>query len=46
MISNAEFDALAGGLKATLDQLKVPSREQDELLKIVGSTRADIVEKK
>jgi hemoglobin len=46
MITDAEFDALAGDLKATLDKFKVPAREQAELLKIVGSTRADIVEKK
>ena len=44
-ISNAEFDALAGDLKATLDQFKVPAKEQGELLAIVGSTRGDIVDK-
>jgi hemoglobin len=46
MITNAEFDALAGDLKATLDKFKVPQKEQQELLKIVGSTRGEIVEKK
>ena len=46
MISQAEFDALAGDLKATLDKFKVPAKEQDELLKIVASTAPDIVEKK
>lgn len=45
-ITDAEFDALAADLKATLDKFKVPAREQMELLKIVGSTRGDIVEKK
>lgn len=45
-ITDAEFDAIAGDLKATLDKFNVPAKEQDELLKIVGSTRADIVEKK
>jgi hemoglobin len=44
-ITDAEFDALAGDLKATLDKFKVPAKEQMELLKIVGSTRGDIVEK-
>lgn len=46
MITDAEFDAIAGDLKATLDKFNVPAKEQDELLKIVGSTRGDIVEKK
>ncbi len=45
-ITNAEFDALAGDLKATLDKFKVPDAEQKELLDIVGSTRKDIVEAK
>jgi truncated hemoglobin YjbI len=44
-ISSAEFDALAGDLKASLDHFKVPAKEQSELLAIVGSTRPDIVEK-
>ena len=44
-ITNAEFDALAGDLKATLDEFKVPQKEQDELLQIVGGTRKDIVGK-
>ena len=44
MITAAEFDALAGDLAASLDKFKVPQREKDELLKIVGSTKADIVE--
>lgn len=42
-ITNAEFDALAGDLKATLDQFKVPAAEQDELIKIVSTTRGDVV---
>ena len=44
-ITKAEFDALAADLKATLDHFKVPAKEQEELLKIVGSTEKDIVEK-
>jgi hemoglobin len=44
-ITNAEFDAIAGDLKATLDKFNVPAKEQGELLAIVGSTRKDIVTK-
>ena len=44
-ITQAEFDAAAADLKATLDKFKVPAKEQNELLKIVGSTAPDIVEK-
>ncbi len=44
-ITSAEFDALAGDLKATLDKFKVPAKEQGELLTIVGSTKKDIVTK-
>jgi hemoglobin len=43
-ITAAEFDALAADLKASLDKFKVPAPEQDELLKVVGSTKGDIVE--
>lgn len=43
-ISNAESDAAAADLKASLEALKVPAKEQEELLAIVGSTRKDIVE--
>jgi hemoglobin len=45
-ISDPEFDALAEDLVASLDKFKVPTKEKDELLKIVASTRADIVEVK
>lgn len=44
-ITQDEFNAAAGDLKATLDKFKVPAKEQAELLKIVGSTAPDIVEK-
>ncbi|HEY1191117.1 MAG TPA: group 1 truncated hemoglobin [Gemmata sp.] len=44
-ITDAEFDALAGHLVATLKKFKVPQAEIDELVKIVASTRGDIVEK-
>jgi len=42
-ISNAEFDATVGDLKASLDKLKIPNTEQKELLSIVESTRTEIV---
>ena len=44
-ITDAEFDALAGHLVATLKKYKVPQAEIDELVKIVAGTRGDIVEK-
>jgi hemoglobin len=42
-ISNPEFDAALGDLKASLDKLQVPNKEQKELLAIVESTRPQIV---
>lgn len=45
-ITNAEFDAAAGDLKATLDKLQVPDQEQKELLAIIETTREQIVEER
>ena len=45
-ISNAEFDAAIGDLKASLDNLKVPTDEQKELLAIVESTRPQVATKR
>jgi hemoglobin len=42
-ITNPEFDAVVGDLKATLDKLKIANAEQKELLAIVESTRPQIV---
>ena len=42
-IANAEFDAALGDLKASLDKLQIPNKEQKELLSIVESTRPQIV---
>lgn len=42
-ITNAEFDAAIGDLKASLDNLQIPSLEQKELLAIIESTRPQIV---
>lgn len=44
-ISEAEFNALAADLIASLDKFKVPEREKNELVAIVASTKKDIVEK-
>jgi len=43
-ISNPEFDAAVGDLKATLDKFHIPIDDQKELLAIVESTRPQIVE--
>lgn len=43
-ITDAQFNALAGDLITVLDKYKVPQKEKDELIAIVGSTRAEIVE--
>ena len=45
-ITNAEFDATVGDLKASLDNLAVPTAEQKELLAIIESTRPQIVEER
>ncbi|MDB6020206.1 MAG: globin-like protein [Pedosphaera sp.] len=42
-IGNPEFDAALGDLKASLDRLQIPNREQKELLAIIESTRPEIV---
>lgn len=42
-ISNPEFDAVLGDLKASLDRLQVPNKEQKELLSVIESTRPQIV---
>lgn len=44
-ITNAEFDAVVDDLVATLNTFKVGSREQQEILKLLGPMRTDIVEK-
>jgi hemoglobin len=42
-ITNSEFDAVIGDLKASLDKLQIPDQEQKELLSIIESTRPQIV---
>ena len=43
-ISNAEFNALVEDLVAALDTFKVPAKEQQELLGLLGPMKSDIVE--
>jgi hemoglobin len=45
-ITNDEFDASVGDLKATLDKMQVANTEQKELLAIVETTRAQVVEER
>ena len=45
-ITNPEFDATIGALKASLDVLKIANEEQKELLAVFESTRPQIVEKR
>lgn len=45
-ISNSEFDATVGDLKASLDSLGVAAPEQKELLALLESTRPQIVEER
>ena len=43
-VTKGEFNALVEDLVATLNQFKVPSAEQEELLAILGPLKSDIVE--
>ena len=42
-ITNDEFNAMAGHLKASLQKHNVPPREQAELMAVVEATRKDVV---
>ena len=44
-ITNAEWDAAAKHLAASLDKFKVPEKEKGEILSFVTSLKKDIVEK-
>jgi hemoglobin len=44
-VTEGEFNALVEDLVATLNSFNVPKPEQDELLGILGSMKADIVER-
>lgn len=45
-ITNTEFDATIGALKASMDVTGIPTEEQKELLAIFESTRPQIAEKR
>jgi hemoglobin len=45
-ITNPEFDSAVGDLKASLDKLQIPNKEQKELLAIIETTRPEIVEER
>ncbi|RYG70913.1 group 1 truncated hemoglobin, partial [bacterium] len=45
-VTNAEFDAAVGDLKATLDMLKIANQEQKELVALMESTRPQFVEER
>lgn len=42
-INEAQWLAMVADFRKTLDKFKVPAKEQDELISIVGSTKKDIV---
>src|SRR5437660_351260 len=42
-ITGGQFDALVEDLVATLDKFKVPAREKNELLSVLGPMKSDIV---
>lgn len=44
-VTDGEFNALVEDLVATLNGFNVPKAEQDELLAVLGSMKADIVER-
>jgi hemoglobin len=44
-ISNKDFDALVNDLVKALDKNKVAKEDKDELLKMLGTMRKDVVEK-
>lgn len=44
-ISEAEFNALVGDLVFSLDRHKVPEKEKNELLGVLGPMKTDIVDK-
>jgi hemoglobin len=43
-VGNQDFDALVQDLVKTLDKFKVPAREQQELLGVLGPMRKDVVQ--
>jgi hemoglobin len=44
-ITNSEFDAMVGDVKASMDRLGIATREKRDLLAVIETTRKQIVEK-
>jgi hemoglobin len=44
-VSNAHFDAMGNDMVAALNAAKVPEKEKNEVLALLGSMRKDIVER-
>jgi hemoglobin len=42
-ITEGQWQAMVADFRKTLDKFKVPAKEQEELITIVGSTKKDIV---
>jgi hemoglobin len=42
-INEAQWQAMVADFRKSLDKFKVPAKEQEELIAIVGSTKTDIV---
>jgi hemoglobin len=42
-INESQWQAMVADFRTTLDQFKVPAKEQEELIAIVGTTKKDIV---
>jgi hemoglobin len=42
-VTEREWQAMVADFRVTLDKFKVPAQEQGELIKIVESTKAEIV---
>jgi hemoglobin len=45
MITEVEFNSLAGNLSGALDKFSVPATEKNELLTVIGSLKPSIVGK-
>jgi hemoglobin len=45
-IKNAEFDAAVGDLKASMDKVQIPLKEQKELLALIETTRPQVAEER
>jgi hemoglobin len=45
MITEVEFNSLAGNLSGALDKFSVPAMEKNELLTVIGSLKPSIVGK-